>query len=117
MLAWNKFKTKPNFCATKLNQKSTRTTNPNPPSRKPHITQSAHIAYSHPIDTSVKIHFLKSEAPVFVYHFTYRGQHSLTHLKLNSHPVQIEKTDMHYGVANGKINLNGSNNFQFFYPR
>ena len=59
-------------------------------------------AYSHPIDTSVKIHFLKSSSPVFVYHFGYRGQNSLTHLKLDSFPPQIEKTDMHYGVANGE---------------
>ena len=57
--------------------------------------------FSHPIDTSVKIHFLKSSSPVFVYPFGYRGQHSLTHLKLDSFPPQIEKTDMHYGVANG----------------
>ena len=58
-------------------------------------------AYSHPIDTSVKIHFLKSSEKVYVYHFGYRGQHSWTHLKLDSFPPQIEKTDMHYGVANG----------------
>merc|ERR1719350_21206 len=62
------------------------------------ITDSA---FSHPIDTSVKVHFLKSSAPVFVYHFGYRGQHSLTHLKLDSFPPQIEKTDIHFGVANG----------------
>ena len=64
------------------------------------ITDSA---FSHPIDTSVKIHFLKSSSPVFVYHFGYRGQNSLTHLKLDSFPPQIEKTDMHYGVANGEL--------------
>ena len=58
-------------------------------------------SYSHPIDTSVKIHFLKSSEKVYVYHFGYRGQHSWTHLKLDSFPPQIEKTDMHYGVANG----------------
>ena len=59
--------------------------------------------FSHPIDTSVKIHFLKSKSNVFVYHFGYRGAHSLTHLKLDAHPPQIDKTDMHYGVANGRI--------------
>ena len=63
------------------------------------ITDSA---FSHPIDISVKIHFLKSSSPVFVYHFGYRSQNSLTHLKLDSFPPQIEKTDMHYGVANGQ---------------
>ena len=61
--------------------------------------------YSHPIDTSVKIHFLKSKEKVFVYHFGYRGQHSLTHLKLDAHPPQVDKTDMHYGVANGKCSI------------
>ena len=59
--------------------------------------------YTHAVDTSVKIHFLKNIAPVFVYHFGYRGAHSLTHLKLDSHPPQIHKTDMHYGVANGNF--------------
>ena len=67
---------------------------------------------------------------VYVYHFTYRGEHSITHLKLvpfqnivnlhiephpssersfyrepffrpNTFPPRIEKSDRHYGVANG----------------
>eukprot|EP00090_Calanus_glacialis_P030307 TRINITY_DN4885_c0_g1_i1.p1 TRINITY_DN4885_c0_g1~~TRINITY_DN4885_c0_g1_i1.p1 ORF type:complete len:639 (+),score=148.83 TRINITY_DN4885_c0_g1_i1:104-2020(+) len=58
-------------------------------------------AYTHPIDTSAKIHFMKSSDPVYVYHFGYRGQHSLTHLKLDTFPPQIEKMDLHFGVGNG----------------
>ena len=38
-------------------------------------------SYAHPIDQASKIHFMRSSDPVFVYHFTYRGEHSLTHLK------------------------------------
>ena len=70
--------------------------------------------FSHPIDTSVKIHFLKSKSNVFVYHFGYRGAHSLTHLKLDAHPPQIDKTDMHYGVANGRILCNSLKKFLIF---
>jgi hypothetical protein len=60
-------------------------------------------AYTHPIDTSAKIHFMKSSDPVYVYHFGYRGQHSLTHLKLDTFPPQIEKMDLHFGVGNGEF--------------
>jgi len=58
-------------------------------------------SYAHPIDTASKIHFMRSSDPVYVYHFTYRGEHSITHLKPNTYPPRIEKSDRHYGVANG----------------
>jgi len=58
-------------------------------------------SYAHPVDTASKIHFMHSSDPVYVYHFGYRGEHSLTHLKPNAYPPQIEKTDRHYGVGNG----------------
>lgn len=58
-------------------------------------------SYAHPVDTASKIHFMKSNDPVYVYHFGYRGEHSLTHLKTNTFPPRIEKTDRHYGVGNG----------------
>ena len=35
-------------------------------------------SYSHPVDTASKIHAMKSQSPVYVYHFGYRGQFSLT---------------------------------------
>ena len=58
-------------------------------------------SYAHPIDTASKVHFMRSSDPVFVYHFGYRGEHSLTHLRPNTYPPRLEKTDRHYGVGNG----------------
>ena len=36
------------------------------------------FGHSHPIDTASKIHAMKSQSDVFVYHFGYRGQNSWT---------------------------------------
>lgn len=78
-------------------------------------------SYSHPIDTASKIHAMKSKAPVFVYHFGYRGTNSLTQLDVNNYPpkvirilsiqklwvlivflnIQVVEKDVHYGVGNG----------------
>jgi len=58
-------------------------------------------SYAHPIDTAAKIHALKSAAPVFVYHFGYRGKHSLAHIKPNTYPPELQQPTHHYGVGNG----------------
>lgn len=58
-------------------------------------------SYSHPIDTSSKIHAMKSQAPVFVYHFGYRGVNSLTQLDVNTYPPKIVDKDFSFGVGNG----------------
>ena len=58
-------------------------------------------AYSHPIDTASKIHAMKSQAPVFVYHFGYHGSNSLTQLDINSYPPKVVAKDIRYGVGNG----------------
>ena len=47
------------------------------------------------------MHALKSAAPVFVYHFGYRGKHSQTHVKPNEFPPVLHQPDTHYGVGNG----------------
>ena len=48
-----------------------------------------------------QVHALKSAAPVFVYHFGYRGKHSQTHVKPNEFPQVLSAPDTHYGVGNG----------------
>jgi len=58
-------------------------------------------SYAHPVDTAAKIHAMKSAAPVFVYHFGYRGKHSQTHVKPNEFPPVLVQPDIHYGVGNG----------------
>ena len=58
-------------------------------------------SYSHPIDTASKIHAMKSNADVFVYHFGYRGVNSLTELDTNNYPPKIVAKDTVYGVGNG----------------
>jgi len=58
-------------------------------------------SYAHPIDTAAKIHAMKSAAPTFVYHFGYRGKHSLTHIKPNEYPPALTEPSHHYGVGNG----------------
>jgi len=58
-------------------------------------------SYSHPVDTTAKLHAMKSAAPVFIYHFGYRGQHSVTHIEPNQYPPRIFNNDVHYGAANG----------------
>ena len=58
-------------------------------------------SYAHPIDTAAKIHAMKSAAPVFVYHFGYRGKHSLANVKPNEYPPVLYQPEHHYGVGNG----------------
>jgi len=58
-------------------------------------------SYAHPVDTAAKVHSMKSAAPVFVYHFGYRGKHSQTHVKPNEFPPVLVQPDTHYGVGNG----------------
>jgi len=58
-------------------------------------------SYAVPVDSTGKIHAMKSAAPVFIYHFGYRGQHSLTHIQPNQYPPKLIKTDINYGVGNG----------------
>lgn len=56
-------------------------------------------SYAHPIDTAAKIHALKSAAPVFMYHFGYRGKHSLANIKPNTYPPELHSPSHHYGVS------------------
>ena len=58
-------------------------------------------SYAHPIDTAAKIHAMKSAAPVFVYHFGYRGKRSYAHIKPNTYPPELRKPAYHYGVGSG----------------
>eukprot|EP00096_Caligus_rogercresseyi_P009551 TRINITY_DN3254_c0_g1_i1.p1 TRINITY_DN3254_c0_g1~~TRINITY_DN3254_c0_g1_i1.p1 ORF type:complete len:648 (+),score=149.39 TRINITY_DN3254_c0_g1_i1:255-2198(+) len=58
-------------------------------------------SYAHPVDTASKIHAIKSQAPVFVYHFGYKGVNSLTQMDTNSHPPKVVQRDIPYGVGNG----------------
>ena len=58
-------------------------------------------SYAHPIDTAAKIHALKSAAPVFMYHFGYRGKYSLAHIKPNTYPPELHSPMHHYGVSLG----------------
>ena len=56
-------------------------------------------SYAHPIDTAAKIHALKSAAPGCMYHFGYRGKHSLAHIKPNTYPPELHSPSHHYGVS------------------
>jgi carboxylesterase type B len=58
-------------------------------------------SYAHPIDTASKVHSMRSMAPVFMYHFGYRGQNSLTQLGVNKYPPEVVHTGMQFGVGNG----------------
>ncbi|XP_023348100.1 venom carboxylesterase-6 [Eurytemora carolleeae] len=58
-------------------------------------------SYAHPIDTTGKIHAMKSAAPVYVYHFGYKGEFSMTRLATNEYPPKIVDTDINLGAANG----------------
>ena len=58
-------------------------------------------SYAHPIDTAAKIHAMKSAAPVFVYHFGYRGKRSYAHIKPNTYPPELRRPAYHYGVGSG----------------
>ena len=58
-------------------------------------------SYSHPIDTAAKIHSMRSQAPVFVYHLTYRGENSLTELGVNKYPPEIVDKEVKHRVGNG----------------
>ncbi|CAB4057118.1 Liver carboxylesterase 1,Putative inactive carboxylesterase 4,Carboxylesterase 1E,Carboxylesterase 1D,Esterase B1,Esterase CM06B1,Liver carboxylesterase B-1,Cholinesterase 1,Acetylcholinesterase,Cholinesterase 2,Acetylcholinesterase 1 [Lepeophtheirus salmonis] len=58
-------------------------------------------SYAHPVDTASKIQSIKSQAPVYVYHFGYKGVNSLTQMDTNSHPPQVIQRDIPYGVGNG----------------
>ncbi len=40
-------------------------------------------AYAHPVDTAAKLHAMKSNEDVFVYHFGYHGKNSHTNLNVN----------------------------------
>jgi len=58
-------------------------------------------SYAHPVDTTGKIHAMKSRAPVYIYHFGYRGQFSLTHVKPNQYPPELMTQYTKHGVGNG----------------
>lgn len=58
-------------------------------------------SYSHPIDTASKIHAMRSQSNVYVYHFGYRGVNSLTELDTDNYPPKIVQKDTVYGVGNG----------------
>lgn len=58
-------------------------------------------SYAHPIDTTGKLHAMKSAAQVYIYHFGYRGQHSLSHVLPNEYPPKLVNPDINYGAGNG----------------
>ena len=39
-----------------------------------------------------------SDWSVFMYHFGYRGKHSLAHVKPNTYPPELHTPSHHYGV-------------------
>ena len=41
---------------------------------------------------------LTSDWSVFMYHFGYRGKHSLAHVKPNTYPPELHTPSHHYGV-------------------
>ncbi len=53
------------------------------------------------MDTAAKVHAMRSQAPVFVYHFGYRGQNSLTQLGVNDYPPKVVDKGVRHGVGNG----------------
>ena len=58
-------------------------------------------SYSHPIDAASKIHAIKSQEPVYMYHFGYKGQNSFSQLATDTYPPKLKETDIKYGVGNG----------------
>jgi len=69
----------------------------------PLIDAISDSSYAHPVDTTGKIHSMKSSAPVYVYHFGYRGEYSMTQLKPNSYPPELTSKAAGistYGVSN-----------------
>ena len=57
-------------------------------------------SYAHPFATTSMLH-AKNGANVFLYHFGYRGKHSLSHIKPNEYPPTLITPSHHYGVGNG----------------
>jgi len=57
-------------------------------------------AYAHPIETAAEIH-AKNGVKVYLYHFGYRGTHSLNHIKPNTDPPTLFQPSTEYGVGNG----------------
>jgi len=57
-------------------------------------------AYAYPIETSAEIH-AKSGVKVFLYHFGYRGKHSLAHIKPDTDPPELYQPSTEFGVGNG----------------
>ena len=57
-------------------------------------------SYSHPIDTASKIHAIKSQEPVYMYHFGYKGSNSFSQLDTNTYPPKQIQSDIKYCVGN-----------------
>ena len=57
-------------------------------------------SYAHPVETAAEIH-AKNGVKVYLYHFGYRGSHSLTHIKPNEDPPVLDQPSTEYGVGNG----------------
>ena len=60
-------------------------------------------SYAHPIDTAAKIHAIKSQEPIYMYHFGYKGTNSFSQLDTDNYPPRKVLTDMvfEFGVGNG----------------
>ena len=57
-------------------------------------------SYAHPVAAAAKLH-AKHGGKVYLYHFGYRGKHSLSHIKPNQYPPTLITPSHHYGVGNG----------------
>ena len=58
-------------------------------------------SFAHPIDTAAKIHAIKSQEPIFMYHFGYKGSNSFSQLDTDNYPPRQIESDIKYGVGNG----------------
>lgn len=58
-------------------------------------------SFAHPIDTAAKIHSIKSQEPVYMYHFGYKGSNSFSQLDTDTYPPRQVHPEMKYGVGNG----------------
>jgi len=73
-------------------------------------------SYAHPIDTTGKIHAMKSRAPVFVYHFGYRGQFSMTQLKANHYPPELTDSAAANTQGSSPYGVSNSDDLMYLFP-
>jgi len=57
-------------------------------------------SYAYPAATAAKLH-AENGANVFLYHFGYRGEHSMSHIVPDEYPPRLQPNPTAYGVGNG----------------